>query len=55
MTKTSFETIKSQKMKFQSQPSESGTYEFTIKFSFGAEPITEKTVDVAPEKIKISF
>ena len=42
-------------MKFISKPSTPGTYEFTVKFTFGADPLTGETVDVAPATVSIEF
>ena len=40
---------------FDREPSAHGVYEFTIKFTFGADPLTGKTVDIAPATVSIEF
>ena len=40
---------------FDHEPTSPGTYEFTVKFTFGADPLTGETVDIAPAKVSIDF
>ena len=40
---------------FDHSPSSPGTYEFTVKFTFGEDPLTGETVDIAPAKVSIDF
>ncbi len=40
---------------FDHKPSASGTYEFTVKFTFGADPLTGETVEIAPATVSIDF
>ena len=40
---------------FDHSPSAPGTYEFTVKFTFGEDPLTGETVDIAPAKVSIDF
>ena len=40
---------------FDHEPTAPGTYEFTVKFTFGPDPLTGETVDIAPAKVSIEF
>lgn len=40
---------------FDHTPTTTGTYEFTVKFTFGPDPLTGETVDIAPAKVSIEF
>lgn len=40
---------------FDHEPTTPGTYEFTVKFTFGADPLTGETVDIAPATVSIDF
>ena len=40
---------------FTSEPSSPGIYDFTVKFTFGADPLTGETVDIAPATVSIDF
>lgn len=40
---------------FDHGPTTPGTYEFTVKFTFGPDPLTGETVDIAPAKVSIEF
>ena len=40
---------------FDHDPTSPGTYEFTVKFTFGPDPLTGETVDIAPAKVSIDF
>ena len=40
---------------FDHEPTTPGTYEFTVKFTFGPDPLTGETVDIAPAKVSIEF
>ena len=40
---------------FDHEPTAPGTYEFTVKFTFGEDPLTGETVDIAPAKVSIEF
>jgi len=40
---------------FDHTPSAPGTYEFTVKFTFGPDPLSGETVDIAPAKVSIEF
>ncbi|MCQ2973313.1 MAG: hypothetical protein MJ211_00725 [Bacteroidales bacterium] len=42
-------------LKFDHEPTNSGTYQFTVKFIFGSDPITGETVDIAPATVSIDF
>lgn len=42
-------------LKFTHTPTEHGKYEFTVKFSFGPDPLSGETVDIAPSKVSIEF
>ncbi|MCQ2973317.1 MAG: hypothetical protein MJ211_00745 [Bacteroidales bacterium] len=42
-------------LKFDHEPTNSGTYQFTVKFIFGPDPITGETVDIAPATVSIDF
>ena len=40
---------------FDHEPTTPGTYELTIKFTFGADPLTGETVDIEPVTVSIDF
>ena len=40
---------------FDHEPVTPGTYEFTVKFTFGADPLTGETVEIAPATVSIDF
>ena len=40
---------------FNSQPAEPGTYEFTVKFTFGPDPLSGEIVDVPSAKVSMVF
>ncbi len=40
---------------FTSNPSKSDSYEFTVKITFGPDPLTGETVDVAPAKVVLNL
>ena len=40
---------------FDHEPAAPGTYEFTVKFTFGPDPLSGETVDIAPAKVSIEF
>jgi hypothetical protein len=42
-------------IRFDHSPSTPGTYDFTVKFTFGADPLTGDTVDIAPAKVSLNF
>lgn len=42
-------------LKINRPPSEPGTYEFTVKFTFGPDPLSGEVVDVPPAKVRIDF
>ncbi len=42
-------------LEFTHTPTEHGRYEFTVKFSFGPDPLSGETVDIAPAKVSIEF
>ena len=42
-------------LQFISEPAAPGTYEFTVKFTFGPDPLSGETVDIAPAKVSIDF
>lgn len=42
-------------LRFTHTPTEHGKYEFTVKFSFGPDPLSGETVDIAPANISMEF
>ncbi len=42
-------------IKFGHAPATPGTYEFTIKFTFGPDPLTGETVDIEPVTVSMEF
>ena len=40
---------------FDHEPTTPGTYEFTVKFTFGPDPLTGETVDIEPVTVSIDF
>ena len=40
---------------FSHQPSTPGTYEFTVQFKFGFDPLTGETVEIEPATVSIDF
>lgn len=43
------------RLTFDHTPTAPGTYEFTVKFTFGPDPLSGETVDIAPTKVSIEF
>ena len=43
------------KIIFSHQPTVAGTYEFTVKFTFGPDPLTGENVEVEPATVSIDF
>lgn len=40
---------------FEHEPIEPGTYEFTVKFTFGPDPLTNEPLEIAPATVSIDF
>ena len=42
-------------IRFDHAPTTPGTYEFTIKFTFGPDPLSGETVDIEPVTVSMEF